>query len=206
MATEPAVQEVEEVAPDTVEVPERPHGARRLWSWLWPKLAALALFLAVWQVVVWSGWRPDYVLPGPIPVFQRLGQDLGRPDFYAGVAVTMRRAFLGYALAGVVGRALGLVVGAVPVVGTGLGNGSLRLQDLARATAAGRAGLRRRPAASSADDRHLRHRRRRRPRLRLRRPRHPAQVGPGRLMRRRILLAVVLLCAALLAWNYLRPV
>ena len=36
MATEPAVQEVEELAPETVEVPERPHGIRRLWSWLWP--------------------------------------------------------------------------------------------------------------------------------------------------------------------------
>src|SRR5207247_2207592 len=91
MATEPVVQEAEEVVPETVEVPERPHGARRVWSWLWPKLAALALFIAAWQLVVWSGWRPDYVLPGPLPVFQRLFEDLSQPDFYLGVGVTLRR-------------------------------------------------------------------------------------------------------------------
>jgi NitT/TauT family transport system permease protein len=30
----------------------------RLWSRLWPKLAALALALVLWQLVVASGWRP----------------------------------------------------------------------------------------------------------------------------------------------------
>jgi NitT/TauT family transport system permease protein len=104
--------------------------AARLWSWLWPKLAAVALFLAVWQVVVWSGWRPDYVLPGPIPVFQRLGQDLGQPDFYAGVAVTMRRAFVGYAIAVVLGSALGLLVARVPIVRKAVGHAILGLQSM----------------------------------------------------------------------------
>src|SRR5205809_960426 len=95
VATEPVVQEAEDVVPETVEIPERPHGARRVWSWLWPKLAALALFVAAWQLVVWSGWRPDYVLPGPLPVFQRLFEDLSQPDFYLGVGVTLRRALAG---------------------------------------------------------------------------------------------------------------
>ena len=45
MATEPVAREVDEVI-ETVEATERPHGARRVWSWLWPKLAALALFIA----------------------------------------------------------------------------------------------------------------------------------------------------------------
>ncbi len=31
---------------------------------LWPKLMAVAIALGIWQVVVWSGWKPDYVLPG----------------------------------------------------------------------------------------------------------------------------------------------
>ena len=97
MATEPKVaQELEELEAETVEVPERPRGARRFWSWLWPKLAALAIFLAAWQAVVWSGWRPESVLPGPLPVFQRLAHDLGEPDFYIGVAITMRRALVGW--------------------------------------------------------------------------------------------------------------
>jgi len=130
MATEPVVQEAEDVAPETVEVPERPHGARRVWSWLWPKLAALALFIAVWQLVVWSGWRPDYVLPGPLPVFQRLYEDLSQPDFYVGVGVTLRRALVGYAIAIAIGSVVGLLVARVPIVRKAVGHAILGLQSM----------------------------------------------------------------------------
>ena len=130
MATEPVGQEVEDVAPETVEVAERPHGARRVWSWLWPKLAALALGIGAWQLVVWSGWRPDYVLPGPIPVFQRLYEDLSQPDFYAGVAVTLRRALIGYAIAIVIGSVIGVLVARVPIVRKAVGHAILGLQSM----------------------------------------------------------------------------
>src|ERR1700716_1685263 len=86
-------------ADELVIAPTQPAQPGRLLSWLWPKLAAVALGLAVWQAGVWSGWRRDYVLPGPLPVFQRLGQDLSQPDFWIGVGVTMRRALVGYAIA-----------------------------------------------------------------------------------------------------------
>jgi len=130
MATEPVVQEAEDVVPETVEVPERPHGARRVWSWLWPKLAALALFIAAWQLVVWSGWRPDYVLPGPLPVFQRLFEDLSQPDFYLGVGVTLRRALVGYAIAIAIGSVIGLLVARVPIVRKAVGHAILGLQSM----------------------------------------------------------------------------
>ena len=130
MATEPVVQETEDVVPETVEVPERPHGARRVWSWLWPKLAALALFIAAWQLVVWSGWRPDYVLPGPLPVFRRLFEDLSQPDFYLGVGVTLRRALVGYAIAIAIGSVIGLLVARVPIVRKAVGHAILGLQSM----------------------------------------------------------------------------
>ena len=130
MATEPVVQEAEDVVPETVEVPERPHGARRVWSWLWPKLAALALFIAAWQLVVWSGWRPDYVLPGPLPVFRRLFEDLSQPDFYLGVGVTLRRALVGYAIAIAIGSVIGLLVARVPIVRKAVGHAILGLQSM----------------------------------------------------------------------------
>ena len=132
MATEaqltPELEELEAAEP--VEIPARPHGARRFWSWLWPKLAALVLFIAAWQVVVWSGWRPDYVLPGPVPVFQRLTQDLSQPDFYAGVAVTLRRALIGYAIAILIGSVIGVVVARVPIVRKAVGHAILGLQSM----------------------------------------------------------------------------
>jgi NitT/TauT family transport system permease protein len=129
LATEPVARELDEVV-ETVEVPERPHGARRVWSWLWPKLAALALFIAAWQLVVWSGWRPDYLLPGPLSVFQRLAEDLSRPDFYAGVAVTLRRAVVGYAIAIAIGSVIGVLVARAPIVRKAVGHAILGLQSM----------------------------------------------------------------------------
>ena len=127
---------VAEAAPKLPEVEDhvieetRIAPAARAWSWLWPKLAAVALFFAVWQVVVWSGWKPDYVLPGPVPVFQRLGQDLGQPGFYNGVGATLRRALIGYSIAVLIGSALGLLVARVPIVRKAVGHAILGLQSM----------------------------------------------------------------------------
>ena len=62
---------------DALELAPHPRAewATRLWSSAWPKLLAVAIALFLWQLVVWSGWKPEYVLPGPKTVFQAL---LGR--------------------------------------------------------------------------------------------------------------------------------
>jgi len=104
--------------------------AVRAWGATWPKLAAAALGLLAWQLVVWSGWRPDYVLPGPLPVFQRLGEDLRQLDFYAGVGITLRRALEGYLLAVALGSVLGLLVARVAVLRKAVGSAILGLQSM----------------------------------------------------------------------------
>src|SRR5260370_39032728 len=98
MAT--AVASQRQVADVSVAAPH-PVGksAGRVWSALWPKLGAVLVAVAVWQLIVWSGWRPQSSLPGPWPVLERLAGDLGRGDFYAGMGLTLRRAALGYAIA-----------------------------------------------------------------------------------------------------------
>jgi NitT/TauT family transport system permease protein len=118
---------------DVMETPApRPSGLPLLgaWSWLWPKLAAVALALGLWQVVVWSGWKPDYVLPGPVPVFERLAQDLGNRNFDLGIAITMRRALIGYAIAVVIGSAVGILVARVAVLRKAIGSAILGLQSM----------------------------------------------------------------------------
>jgi NitT/TauT family transport system permease protein len=102
----------------------------RAWAATWPKLVATALVIAIWQVVVWSGWRPDYVLPGPWPVFQRLGADLGRPDFWVGVAVTMRRALTGYLIAVALGGVAGLLIARIRILRKAIGSAILGLQSM----------------------------------------------------------------------------
>ncbi len=102
----------------------------RVWSWLWPKLAAVALVLAAWQVTVWSGWQPDYILPGPVPVFQRLGQDLGNPNFDLGIAITLRRALTGYAIAVAIGSVTGILIARIEVLRRAIGSAILGLQSM----------------------------------------------------------------------------
>ena len=102
----------------------------RAWSWLWPKLAAVVLVMAAWQVVVWSGWKPDYVLPGPGPVFRRLAQDLGNANFDLGIAVTLRRALVGYGIAVAIGSVAGILIARIAVLRRAIGSAILGLQSM----------------------------------------------------------------------------
>jgi NitT/TauT family transport system permease protein len=79
---------------------------------------------------VLSGWKPDYVLPGPLPVFQRLAQDVADPNFDLGVAVTLRRALLGYTIAVAIGSVAGILVARVAVLRKALGSAILGLQSM----------------------------------------------------------------------------
>jgi NitT/TauT family transport system permease protein len=82
---------------------------RRLRS-LAPGVGAIAVVLALWQAVVWSGWRPEWVLPPPKQVFARLWHELFSPDTWRALQITLGRALIGYAIAIVVGSAIGLVM------------------------------------------------------------------------------------------------
>ncbi len=101
-----------------------------LWASVWPKLAAAGLAITVWQLVVWFGWKPDYVLPGPLPVFERLASDLRSGDFDLGVAITLRRAILAFAIAVAIGSAAGIVVARVRVLRKAVGSAILGLQSM----------------------------------------------------------------------------
>ena len=100
----------------------RPATWVRVWSALWPKLLAVALFVLAWQAVVWSGWKPDYVLPGPAKVVPALGDLVTTHVFWKAVAITMQRALLGFAAAAVIGGAIGLAVARVRVLRVGVGS------------------------------------------------------------------------------------
>ncbi|HEY3524333.1 MAG TPA: ABC transporter permease [Candidatus Limnocylindrales bacterium] len=97
---------------DRLELPLTPAGSRlvALWSSAWPKLVAVVAVVAVWQVVIWSGWRPEYVLPSPLAVAERLVDDLSGNDLPAAIAITLRRAALGFGLALAIGVAVGLAI------------------------------------------------------------------------------------------------
>ena len=73
---------------------------RSAWTATWPKLAAIVIALGLWQVVVWSGWKPEYVLPAPLDVFGTLFDNLDTLTDAAGT--TLFRAVEGFTLAVVI--------------------------------------------------------------------------------------------------------
>ena len=84
--------------------------ARKAWGWIWPKALAIVLVLAIWQLVVWSGWRPEYVLPSPADTLQTLWGMIGTERFWSALQTTLLRAAIGFALALVIGTAIGILV------------------------------------------------------------------------------------------------
>jgi NitT/TauT family transport system permease protein len=105
-----ATLEAELAGLDALElyVPPRRSHASRIWAAIWPKLGAVAIALLLWQIVVWSGWKPVYVLPGPVAVFQSLFDNLG--DYISAAVTTLERAIIGFAIAIVIGTFIGAVV------------------------------------------------------------------------------------------------
>jgi NitT/TauT family transport system permease protein len=117
---------------DTLEIPVGPKvtRARRTWAASWPKLAALAISLLLWQLVVWSGWKPTYLLPGPWTVFAELGSRLMDGTLVTAISITMRRAFTGFAIAVLIGTAVGALVARVKVLRVAAGSLITGLQTM----------------------------------------------------------------------------
>lgn len=97
---------------DNLDLPIRPgvDRLRSIWSGLWPKVAAIGIVLLIWQIIVWTGIRPAYVLPGPITVLERLAHDLVASDLPRAILITMQRAAIGFSLALAIGTGVGLAI------------------------------------------------------------------------------------------------
>jgi NitT/TauT family transport system permease protein len=108
----------------------RPPWWSRTWTVLWPKLAAVAVVLLVWQILVWREWRPEFVLPSPEAVFARLAEDLTTAEFWEAVGHTLRRALIGFAAALVIGGVLGIAVSRSRVLRTAIGSLITGLQTM----------------------------------------------------------------------------
>jgi NitT/TauT family transport system permease protein len=101
-----------------------------VWQAAWPKLAALGISLGLWQLVAISGWRPSYVLPGPVPVFAELGNQLVTGDFWRAVAITMTRGVVGFLIAAALGLVLGVLVARSRILRAAIGSLITGLQTM----------------------------------------------------------------------------
>ena len=104
--------------------------AHALWRAAWPKLAAVAIALGLWQLVAISGWKESYVLPGPAPVFAELGRQLATVELWQAVGVTMTRGVVGFAIAAVLGLVLGVLVARSRILRAAIGSLITGLQTM----------------------------------------------------------------------------
>jgi NitT/TauT family transport system permease protein len=110
---EPANGERREIAGlDKLDLPIAPRRAAlaRAWSATWPILLAVGIVLLAWQLVVLAGLQPSHVLPGPMEVLPRLASDVNTQELLPALAITARRAALGFALALIIGTLIGLAI------------------------------------------------------------------------------------------------
>jgi NitT/TauT family transport system permease protein len=104
--------------------------AHAVWRAAWPKLAALAIALGLWQLVAISGWKPSYVLPGPAPVLAELGHQLVTRDFWTAVGITMTRGVVGFVIASILGLVLGVLVARSRILRAAIGSLITGLQTM----------------------------------------------------------------------------
>lgn len=104
--------------------------ARRWWFAVWPKLAAVALAVLLWQVVVWLEWKPTYALAPPSEALAELWKLTRDGTVLEAIALTMGRAARGFGLALVVGVLIGAIVTSSRVVRSAVGSLITGLQTM----------------------------------------------------------------------------
>ena len=114
-------------APALVAAP-RPRRLAKVWRALWPKLLAVALFVGGWQIVVWSGWKPEYIIPSPFTVFDAMIHDAR--FLWDSAMVTLRRGVFGFIIAILIGGFVGIAVARSKILRAGVGSMITGLQTM----------------------------------------------------------------------------
>jgi NitT/TauT family transport system permease protein len=105
------------------------HVAAKVWSAAWPKLLALVLALAIWQLIYLSGFK-SAILPGPATTLTDLWHQLHTAQLWSGIGTTLRRAVIGFALALVLGTVVGALVSRIKPLRAAVGSLITALQTL----------------------------------------------------------------------------
>jgi NitT/TauT family transport system permease protein len=124
-----AVEPVDDVPPRRLAAWRQDLG-RRLWQSTWPKVAAIGLALFIWQVVVWTGWKQEHLLPAPTTVFSRLGELFADGTVLDALVVTGRRAAVGFGVALTVGMVVGSIVASSRIARSAVGSMITGLQTM----------------------------------------------------------------------------
>ena len=120
--------EAQEAAPP----PDERRGRRlavRAWAALWPKVLAIAIVLAIWELIHISGWK-KLIFPAPGATLSDLWGQLRTGLLWHAIAITSERAVIGFALAVVIGVVVGALVSRIAPLRAAVGSLITGLQTM----------------------------------------------------------------------------
>jgi NitT/TauT family transport system permease protein len=103
--------------------------ANRAWTALWPKVLAIAIVLAVWQLIHVSGWK-KLIFPGPAGTLSDLWGQLQTGLLWRAIVITSERAVIGFGLAVVIGAVVGALVSRIAPLRAAVGSLITGLQTM----------------------------------------------------------------------------
>jgi NitT/TauT family transport system permease protein len=114
------------------ETPDDQRGRRlavRAWTALWPKVLAIAIVLAIWELIHVSGWK-KLIFPGPAGTLSDLWSQLRTGLLWHAIAITSERAVIGFALAVLIGAVIGALVSRIAPLRAAVGSLITGLQTM----------------------------------------------------------------------------
>jgi NitT/TauT family transport system permease protein len=99
---------------DALDLAGRPGGGRgrlavRFWNALWPKVLAIALVLAIWQLITVSGYK-KHIWPATGPTLVNLWDQVKTGLLWHAIGITLESALIGFAVALLIGSVVGALV------------------------------------------------------------------------------------------------
>jgi ABC-type nitrate/sulfonate/bicarbonate transport system permease component len=79
-------------------------------AWVGARTISIVLLLALWEGLVRGGAVTPFMLPSLVRVVERIGADAASGEAFANAGLTLYRAFAGFAIAGIAGVALGMLI------------------------------------------------------------------------------------------------
>jgi NitT/TauT family transport system permease protein len=103
--------------------------AIRLWNMLWPKALAVALVLAIWELITLSGYKKD-IWPATGPTLANLWDQLKTALLWKAIGDTLQSAVIGFAVALLIGAVIGALVSRIPPLRAAVGSLITGLQTM----------------------------------------------------------------------------
>jgi NitT/TauT family transport system permease protein len=103
--------------------------ATRVWGGTWPVLLAIAIVLAIWQLIHLSGWKKN-IFPGPGATLSNLWGQVQTSLLWHAIATTAERAVIGFGLAVLIGGVIGALVSRIRPLRAAVGSLITGLQTM----------------------------------------------------------------------------